>query len=127
MRDTAISNRLKKIANSKGISNNLLAILLEVDNSEITKWMKNVSQPNAQQITRLMELLEVSYQDLIFDDRIGQARVLEDEFDNLIRNKKMSLKVSVPNKKTGKEEKVFNPKIVKAMKTFEAEYKKKNK
>lgn len=127
MRDTAISNRLKKIANSKGISNNLLAILLEVDNSEITKWMKNVSQPNAQQITRLMELLEVSYQDLIFDDRIGQARALEDEFDNLIRNKKMSLKVSVPNKKTGKEEKVFNPKIVKAMKTFEAEYKKKNK
>lgn len=127
MRDTAISNRLKKIANSKGISNNLLAILLEVDNSEITKWMKNVSQPNAQQITRLMELLEVSYQDLIFDDRIGQARALEDEFDNLIRNKKMSLKVSVPNKKTGKEDKVFNPKIVKAMKTFEAEYKKKNK
>ncbi|SFJ20700.1 helix-turn-helix transcriptional regulator [Myroides guanonis] len=124
MGDIVFTNRLRKIAKSKGISNNLLAILMDVDGTMITSWMNNIVQPNEKQIKRLTELLEVSYQDLIFDDSIGKARSLEDEFDNLIRNKKMSLKVLVTDKKTGKAEKVYNPKIIKTMKTLEAEYKK---
>lgn len=124
MGDIVFTNRLRKIAKSKGISNNLLAILMDVDGTMITRWMNNIVQPNEKQIKRLTELLEVSYQDLIFDDSIGKARSLEDEFDNLIRNKKMSLKVLVTDKKTGKVEKVYNPKIVKTMKTLEAEFKK---
>lgn len=124
MEDIVFVNRIKKVANSKGISNNLLAILMNVEGTMITKWMKNVSQPNSIQIDRLLDILEVSYQDLIFDHSIGKARELEAEFDNLIKNKKMSLKVSVINKKTGKQHNIYNPKIVSTMKTLEAEYKK---
>lgn len=123
MGNMVFTNRLRKIAKSKAISNNLLAILMDVNGNTITSWMNNIEQPNNQQIDKLIDLLEVSYQDLIFDDSMGKAQLLEVEFDNLIRNKKMSLKVLVTDKKTGKAESVYNPKIVKMMKMLEADYK----
>lgn len=131
MNNNKINNRLKEIAQLKGVSNKLIALKLNVHHTTVSQWMSNRYQPNNEHTNKLLELLEVAYHDLIIVNEkpkdTGLGRVLQKEYDNLIKNKKLPLRIKITNKETGTEENIYNPEIVKILQEVEDDHKKKNK
>lgn len=125
-----VRNRIKEVAKLKGVSNKLIAVLLNVHHTTVSQWMNNVYQPNNEHTNKLIELLEVGYHDLIINEDspidTGLGRVLQIEFDNLTKAKNLPLKVTIIHKDTGKEETVYNPEIVKVLESLRNEHKKRN-
>ncbi len=125
-----VRNRIKEVAKLKGVSNKLIAVLLNVHHTTVSQWMNNVYQPNNEHTNKLIELLEVGYHDLIINEDspidTGLGKVLQIEFDNLIKAKNLPLKVTIIHKDTGKDETVYNPEIVKVLEGLRNEHKKRN-
>lgn len=130
MEKNKVRNRIKEVAKLKGVSNKLIAVLLNVHHTTVSQWMNNVYQPNNVHTNKLVELLEVGYHDLIINEDspldTGLGKVLQTEFDNLIKAKNLPLKVTITHKETGKEETVYNPEIIKVLEDLMKEHKKRN-
>ncbi|MBJ7880980.1 helix-turn-helix domain-containing protein [Gelidibacter salicanalis] len=130
MINNKVRNRIKEVAKLKGVNNKLIAVLLDVHHTTVSQWMNNVYQPNNEHTNKLIELLEVGYHDLIINEEspvdTGLGKVLQNEFDNLTKTKNLPLKVTIVNKKTGKEVTVYNPEIVKVLEDLGKEHKKRN-
>lgn len=60
-----LSENLKKIRKQKGLSQEELAIRLNVVRQTISKWEKGISVPDSDMLIRLAEILEVNVGDLL--------------------------------------------------------------
>lgn len=122
-----VRNRLGEIIKGQGISNIMLAILLEVHVTTISQWISNRQQPSKENIVKLMKILELRYHDIMIEDfpstNKGIVRSLQNEYNKII--KEYPAEIEIPNKTTGGKKKVLNPKVVTAMKKFERELMKK--
>ena len=58
-------NQLKKFLEKKKRTNKWLAEQLGVNQTTVSKWCTNTTQPDLQTLKRITELLEVNIQDLI--------------------------------------------------------------
>lgn len=58
-------NQLKIVLVKKKRTNKWLAEQLEVNQTTVSKWCTNTTQPDLQTLKRITELLEVNIQDLI--------------------------------------------------------------
>ena len=58
-------NRLKVVLAEKKRTNKWLAEQLGVNQTTVSKWCTNTTQPDLQTLKRITELLEVNIQDLI--------------------------------------------------------------
>lgn len=130
MNNNKINNRLKEIAQLKGVNNKLIALKLNVHHTTVSQWMNNHYQPNNEHTNKLLDLLEVAYHDLIIVNEkpkdTGLGKALQKEYDDLIKNKKLPLRIKITNKETGIEESIYNPEIVNIIQELENEHKKKN-
>lgn len=122
-----VRNRLGEIIKGQGISNIMLAILLEVHVTTISQWISNRQQPSKENIVKLMRILELRYHDIMIEDfpptNKGIVQSLQNEYNKII--KEHPAEIEIPNKTTGGKKKVLNPKVVTAMKEFERELMKK--
>ena len=59
------SDNLKTLRRQKGMSQEILAQRLNVVRQTISKWEKGLSVPDAEMLTRIAELFEVSVSDLL--------------------------------------------------------------
>jgi len=62
---TMFSDNLKTLRRQKGMSQEILAQRLNVVRQTISKWEKGLSVPDAEMLTRIAELFEVSVSDLL--------------------------------------------------------------
>lgn len=60
-----LSENLKTIRKQKGLSQEELAIRLNVVRQTISKWEKGISVPDSDMLIRLAEILEVNVGDLL--------------------------------------------------------------
>lgn len=122
-----VRNRLGELIKGQGISNIMLAILLDVHVTTISQWFSNRQQPSKENIVKLMRILELRYHDIMIEDfpptNKGIIQLLQIEYDKII--KEHPAEIEVPNKTTGGKKKVLNPKVVSAMKRFEKDLMKK--
>lgn len=126
MKQIMVRNRLGEIIKGRGISNIMLAILLEVHVTTISQWISNRQQPSKDNIVKLMRMLELRYNDIMIEDfphtNKGIVQSLQNEYNKII--KVHPPEIEIPNE-TGGKKKVLNPNVVTAMKEFERELMKK--
>lgn len=129
MIDFKVKNNLKEIAKSRGVSNKLIAIMLNVHYTTVSHWINNRYQPNSINIGKLIDLLEVDYSDLIIIENhsinTGLGKVLEKKLKSLLNKDELPLQIIQVNTKTKKKEKVYNPVIIEELKKIEKEHKSK--
>lgn len=125
MKNLRIRNKLKIVAKSKGVNNRLIAIVLGVHYTTVSHWMSNLYQPSNINIGKLLDLLEVDYNDLIIVENnvenTGLGKALQKAYDSAIKVNKLPLYVIEDNKM--KKEK-YNPEIIKILIKVESEHKK---
>ncbi|SEJ32990.1 Helix-turn-helix [Myroides marinus] len=126
MRNFIVRNRLRELAKEKGVTPDLIAILLNVHYTTVSQWVNNHYQPNNHNISKLLDLLEVNYNDLIIvesrtNDR-GIGRAIQKRLYELKKVEKKPLYTTTISKITNKPVKKYNPKIVKELKELEKKY-----
>lgn len=86
------SENLKTLRKQKGFSQEELATRLHVVRQTISKWEKNLSVPDADTLTRLAEILEVSVSELL-GTKIENENTTSDVAEQLSRiNEQLAIK-----------------------------------
>jgi len=119
-------NNIKKKTKEAGASSILLSVLFDINPGTVTGWNSNVTQPTLAIIEEIADFLEVSNDELIITKqrkKTGLAAATQKEFKRL-------LSLNMPNKipsveKSGKPIEINNPELVKALRDFVANYKRK--
>ena len=114
-------NRIKKITANKGASSRLLSLWINVDYTTVSQWNSNKYQPTNDKLNKIGELLEVDNSELFEpQNRVdtGLAKALQQELDRLHKTEKIPYEIEETDKITGKSVKVNNPKLIKALKDF---------
>ena len=66
-------NRLRIILAEKNLSNKWLAERLRRDQTTISKWVTNTTQPNLEMILKLSKVLEVDLEELVRREEIDEV------------------------------------------------------
>ena len=66
-------NRLRIIRAEKNLSNKWLAERLRRDQTTISKWVTNTTQPNLEMILKLSKVLEVDLEELVRKEEIDEV------------------------------------------------------
>ena len=66
-------NRLRIILAEKNLSNKWLAERLRRDQTTISKWVPNTTQPNLEMILKLSKVLEVDLEELVRKEEIDEV------------------------------------------------------
>lgn len=119
-------NNIKKKTKEAGASSILLSVLFDINPGTVTGWNSNVTQPTLAIIEEIADFLEVSNDELIITKqrkKTGLAAATQKEFKRL-------LSLNMPNKipsveKSGKPIEINNPELVKALRDFVTNYKRK--
>lgn len=96
-----------------------LALYLDVDDTTISKWNSNISQPSLKRLDEVGEILEVDNKDLLTSQarkQTGLAEALQKEYKKLLANG-LTKKIIVKDE-NGDSKEVNNPKMVQALRKF---------
>jgi transcriptional regulator with XRE-family HTH domain len=96
-----------------------LALYLDVDDTTISKWNSNISQPSLKRLNEVGEVLEVDNKDLLTSQprkHTGLAEALQKEYKKLLANG-LTKKIIVKDE-NGDSKEVNNPKMVEALRKF---------
>ncbi len=66
-------NRLRIILAEKNLSNKWLAERLRRDQTTISKWVTNTTQPNLEMLLKLSRVLEVDLEELVRKEEIDEV------------------------------------------------------
>lgn len=121
-------NNIKTKTKEAGATSVLLSVLFDINPSTVTNWNSNVAQPSLAIIDEIADFLEIPNSGLIASTdrtKTGLAKETQKEFKRL-------LKSNIPHKittvdKEGNPYEINNPELVKMLRDFVSDYKKKNK
>lgn len=102
-----------------------LALYLDVDDTTISKWNSNISQPSLKRLNEVGEILEVDNKDLLKSlprKQTGLAAALQVEYKRLL-SIGLTKKVIVKDD-NGSNKEVNNPEMVKKLREFAESYRK---
>lgn len=94
--DIMLSNNLKRIRQSKGFTQEELAIKINVVRQTVSKWEKGLSVPDADILNRIAEVLDVSVSELL------GAEITSEENKNEIAEQlsKISEQLAIKNRRS---------------------------
>ncbi|MCX3265627.1 transcriptional regulator [Pedobacter agri] len=116
---------MKKLNNIKGqlkttkLRVATLALVLDIDDTTLSKWNSNIVQPSLNRIDEIGQILEVDNKDLLTSqnrDIKGIADALQFEYNRLI-DVGLTKKITITDNE-GNNKQVNNPIMVKALKEF---------
>ena len=121
-------NKIKEAIKDSSLQVVALSLYLDLDDTTISKWNSNISQPSLKRLDELGEILEVDNIDLLQSNprkSTGLATALQNEYKRL-------LKAGLPTKiqlsdVNGDTKEINNPEFVKALQEFVFNYRKINK
>ncbi|KQM65197.1 hypothetical protein ASE74_10015 [Pedobacter sp. Leaf216] len=120
-------NRIKEVVKTSGASQRLVAIWLDVNYTTVSSWNSNVTQPEAENLNKIGELVEIDNR-MLYEPQgrvnTGFAEALESELQRLNKIEGISYEVEKFDKKKGGTVKVNNPELVKRLRKFAEAYKK---
>ena len=61
-------NRIKEVLREQGRTNKWLAAQLDKNDVTVSRWCRNVQQPDLETLYRIAELLGISARELLVDD-----------------------------------------------------------
>jgi len=96
-----------------------LALYLDVDDTTISKWNSNISQPSLKRLDEVGEILEIDNKELLKPQsrrQTGLAEALQKEYKRLLANG-LTKKIIVKDE-SGDTKEVNNPEMVKALREF---------
>lgn len=96
-----------------------LALYLDVDDTTISKWNSNISQPSLKRLNEVGEILEIDNKELLKPQsrrQTGLAEALQKEYKRLLANG-LTKKIIVKDE-NGDTKEVNNPEMVKALREF---------
>jgi len=122
-------NRIKEIVKASGASQRLVAIWLDVNYTTVSSWNSNTTQPEAENLNSIGELVEVDNR-MLYEPQgrtnTGFAKSLESELQRLNKIEGIPLEVEKFDKKRGIVVKVNNPELLKKLREFANGLKKHN-
>ena len=118
-------NKIKEAIKDSSLQVVALSLYLDLDDTTISKWNSNISQPSLKRLDELGEILEVDNIDLLQSNprkSTGLAKALQNEYKRL-------LKAGLPTKiqlsdVNGDTKEINNPEFVKALQEFVCNYRK---
>ncbi|MFN0293130.1 hypothetical protein [Pedobacter helvus] len=121
-----MSKKINEI--SKAIKNSplqvvALALYLDVDDTTVSKWNSNISQPSLKRLDEVGEVLEIDNKDLVSSKpriQSGLAEALQNEYKKLLKSG-LTQKVKIKDE-NGEDKEVNNPEMVKALRDFVENY-----
>lgn len=119
-------NRIKDASDKLGVSSRLISLWVDVDYTTVSNWNSNKYQPSGDNLNQIGELLEQDNRDLLEPQgrkNTGLAEALQAELNRLTKDVGIPYEVEHFSKEKGKNVKVNNPKLIKALKDFAKEYK----
>lgn len=128
-RESDLTNRVKVESLNAGASPRLLSIFLDVKYTTVSKWNSNSSQPTNDNMESIGELIEKDFRDMWEPQgraNTGLARAAEAELDRLREEEGLPFEIEVYNKELSRFVKTNNPELVKKIRKFIVEYKKKH-
>ena len=78
-----LGENIKIFRKNKGLTQEQLAIKLNVVRQTVSKWEKNLSVPDAETLTKLSEILDVSVSDLLGTPPVTEKEDLNDIAEQL--------------------------------------------
>lgn len=78
-----MGENIKIFRKNKGLTQEQLAVKLNVVRQTVSKWEKNLSVPDAETLTKLSEILDVSVSDLLGTPRVTEKEDLNDIAEQL--------------------------------------------
>ncbi|MEO8532532.1 MAG: hypothetical protein ABI441_02225 [Flavobacterium sp.] len=96
-----------------------LALYLDVDDTTISKWNSNISQPSLKRLDEVGEILEIDNKELLKPQsrrQTGLAEALQKEYKRLLAYG-LTKKIIVKDE-SGDTKEVNNPEMVKALREF---------
>ena len=121
-------NKIKEVTKALGASQRLIALMLDVNYTTVSSWNSNITQPSEDNLNQIGELLEIDNRDLLEPQgRIdtGLAQALEQELKRLHKEEGIPYEIEKVDKKKGKSVKVNNPELIRKLREFAEEYRKK--
>ena len=121
-------NRIKNVADEAGASNRLISLWTDVKYTTVSSWNANTSQPSADNLNEIGELLEVDNKDLLESQGrkiTGLTRALEGELKRLNKSEQIPFEIEQFDKKKGNTVKVNNPELSKRLRKFAVNFKEK--
>ncbi len=122
-----INNLRQELDNTK-LQVAALALLLDVNESTVSKWNSNIEEPSLKRLDEIGEILETDNRNLLIArhrEKTGLANALQAEYKRLLKSG-LPKKVNAKNQE-GNTIKINNPEFVKALRNFIVEYKENNK
>lgn len=119
-------NEISKAIKKSPLQVVALALYLDVDDTTVSKWNSNISQPSLKRLDEVGEILEVDNKDLVSSKprvQSGLAEALQKEYKKLLKSG-LTQKVKIKDE-NGEDKEVNNPEMVKALRDFVEGYKKK--
>jgi hypothetical protein len=123
-------NRIKQAAKEVGASSRLVSLWVDVDYTTVSSWSSNKFQPNDENLNQIGELLQKDNRDLLEPQgrvNTGLAKALEEELRRLHKIEGIPYEIEKLDAKKGKNVKVNNPELIKALKEFAEVYKNRTK
>src|SRR5690606_5522526 len=117
---------IKDASDKLGVSSRLISLWVDVDYTTVSNWNSNKYQPSGDNLNQIGELLEQDNRDLLEPQgrqNTGLAKALQAELNRLTKDVGIPYEVEKFSKEKGKNVKVNNPKLIKALKDFAKEYK----
>ena len=71
-----VGNHIKKLRQSKGITQEELAEHLNVTRQAVSNWETNKTQPDIETLTKLAEYFEVSVEEIIYGEKQSKAEII---------------------------------------------------
>lgn len=92
--------RIAVVLKEKGINNNVLAKLMEVEPETVSRWCKNLIQPSPENLYKIAELTKTNLQKLLIEttswpEGISIAELEQAKYENeqkLVRKRKQTKK-----------------------------------
>ena len=116
-------NNLKDLLKRSSLQVSVLALILDIEDTTVSKWNSNKYQPSLDKIDEIGRILEVSNEVLVKKKsrvNTGLANALQNEYKRLIETgvtRKVIIKGS-----DGRTKKVNNPLLVKTLREFAENY-----
>jgi len=114
-------NRIKDAADKAGASNRLISLWTDVNYTTVSGWNANTSQPSADNLNEIGELLQVDNRELLASQgrkSTGLTKALEKELKRLHKEENIPYEVEQLDKKRGVNVKVNNPELIQRLKEF---------
>ena len=121
-------NNLRRELNNTKLQVAALALLLDVNESTVSKWNSNIEEPSLKRLNEIGEVLEIDNRNLLAPTnrrKTGLTDALQLEYKRLLKDG-LSKKIDIKDQE-GNIKKVNNPEFVKALREFVEEYKGKRK